>query len=386
MKILHICLGSFYIEGYSYQENLLPKYHKKQGHEVYILASLVSFDKGGRSCLLEGESSYINENGCYVQRIDYKRGVFYKLNRLFRHYTSTLEIIDQIKPGFIFIHGLQFWDVLKVIQYKKTHPEIKICVDNHADFSNSARSFLSRRILHGVVWRYCAKRIEPIVDRFFGVLPARCDFLQNVYGLPKEKIELLVMGADDEFVRYDQREQIRAEIRRKYNIAENEFLIVSGGKLDKWKNIPLLEKAVKQIDNVNVLIFGNITPDMENETQILADGKKIQLIGWIDSKEAYTYFLAADLVIFPGRHSVFWEQVVACGVPCVFKSWSGTHHVDIGGNCIFLYEDSADEIQHVMEDLLNDKEKYANMKKCANSPKRENFLYSKIAKKALLEE
>lgn len=386
MKILHICLGSFYIEGYSYQENLLPKYHKKDGHDVYILASLVSFDKDGRSCLLVGESSYINENGCNVQRIDYKRGVLHKLNHLFRRYTSTLEVIERTKPDFIFIHGLQFWDVLKIIRYKKTHPEIKICVDNHADFSNSARSFLSRWILHGIVWRYCAKRMEPIVDRFFGVLPARCDFLQNVYGLPKEKIELLVMGADDEFVRYDQRKQIRAEIRRKYNIAENEFLIVSGGKLDKWKNIPLLEKAVKQIDNVNVLIFGNITPDMENETRILADGKKIQLIGWIDSKEAYTYFLAADLVIFPGRHSVFWEQVVACGVPCVFKSWSGTHHVDIGGNCIFLYKDSVDEIKGVIEDLLQNREKYENMKKCAVSHKRENFLYSKIARRALLEE
>lgn len=27
MKILHICLASFYIDNYSYQENLLPKFH-----------------------------------------------------------------------------------------------------------------------------------------------------------------------------------------------------------------------------------------------------------------------------------------------------------------------------------------------------------------------
>jgi len=385
MKILHVCLGNFFIDNYSYQENLLTKWHKKLGHDVYILASLVSFDKDGRSCLLNGERSYINENGCYVQRVDYKRGVFYKLNQRFRRYTSTLEIIGKIEPDFIFIHNLQFWDILKIIKYKKTHPNIKICVDNHADFSNSARSFLSRWVLHGIVWKYCARRIEPCVDKFFGVLPARCDFLQNVYGIPKEKIELLVMGADNEFVRYDQREQIKAEIRRKYNIAENEFLIVSGGKLDKWKNIPILEKAVKQIANVKILIFGNITPDMEEETRTLADGNKVQLIGWINSKEAYTYFLAADLVVFPGRHSVFWEQVVACGIPCVFKFWDGTTHVDIGGNCIFLYEDSVDEIQQVIENLMEDKVKYNKMKESATSPKRETFLYSKIAKQALLE-
>ena len=36
MKILHLMLACFYIDNYSYQENYLPKYHKKQGNDVEI--------------------------------------------------------------------------------------------------------------------------------------------------------------------------------------------------------------------------------------------------------------------------------------------------------------------------------------------------------------
>ena len=43
MKILHCCLAAFYIDDYGYQENILPKIHKKQGHQVEILASTETY-------------------------------------------------------------------------------------------------------------------------------------------------------------------------------------------------------------------------------------------------------------------------------------------------------------------------------------------------------
>ena len=48
MKVLHICLSCLYIDRYSYQENLLPKYHKTLGYDVEILASLDIYDETGK--------------------------------------------------------------------------------------------------------------------------------------------------------------------------------------------------------------------------------------------------------------------------------------------------------------------------------------------------
>ena len=60
MKIVHLCLASFYPDGYSYQENLLPKFHKELGLDVEVIASTQSFDKDGRICYLNKTGSYIN--------------------------------------------------------------------------------------------------------------------------------------------------------------------------------------------------------------------------------------------------------------------------------------------------------------------------------------
>ena len=43
MKILHCCLAAFYIDNYGYQENILPKMHKLQGHDVRIVASTETY-------------------------------------------------------------------------------------------------------------------------------------------------------------------------------------------------------------------------------------------------------------------------------------------------------------------------------------------------------
>ena len=115
----------------------------------------------------------------------------------------------------------------------------------------------------------------------------------------------------------------------------------------------------------------------------LVDGIKIQYIGWIDSTDSYKYFAAADLVVFPGRHSVFWEQVVGQGIPMICKYWEGTNHVDLGGNVKFLYEDTVDEIyKSIIALLVDNKAEYSIVKAIALKQKN-IFRYSKIAEKSL---
>ena len=61
MKILHCCLAAFYIDKYGYQENVLPKMHKIQGHEVEILASTENYLNGNKLSYVK-PSIYYNED------------------------------------------------------------------------------------------------------------------------------------------------------------------------------------------------------------------------------------------------------------------------------------------------------------------------------------
>lgn len=385
MKILHICLAAFYIDNYSYQENMLPKYHKKLGYDVSILASLQSFDKNGNASFLEKECEYINEYGIPVKRINYK-GIIKSISKKLKIYNNLYGHINNEKPDIIFIHGCQFSNMKDIKKYIEHNPNTKVFVDNHCDFSNSAKNWLSKNILHKILWKHSAKLIEPYTTKFYGVLPSRVDFIINMYKINPSKVELLLMGADDEKVSEASKEYIKNNIRKKYGIEKDDFLIVTGGKIDySKKQTLLLMEAIKKINNpkLKLLVFGSVTEELQNNVKRLCDKNLVQYIGWIDSEDSYKYFAMADLVVFPGRHSVFWEQVVGLGVPMIVKYWNGADHINISDNCKFLYEDSINEITKIITSIFNNKEEYYRMKESAQTLGREEFSYMNIAKKSI---
>lgn len=386
MKIVHLCLGCFFPDNYSYQENMLPKFHKQLGYEVEVIASLVTFDKDGKGTSLEEGSLYQNEYDIKVTRLDYKKPV--KIYRKLKRYIGTYETLKKANPDILFIHGCQFMDMDLVVKCVKEHSNIKVYVDNHADFSNSGTNWLSKNFLHKILWRHMAHIIEPYTTKFYGVLPARVDWLVNMYKLSKEKCELLVMGADDDKVKEASNPEIRKSIRGKYGIAADDFLIMTGGKIDPWKTQTLLlMEAVAKINNpkVKLIIFGSVMPDLKEQVKNRCIDNKVLYIGWVKSDDSYKYFAAADLVVFPGRHSVFWEQVAGIGIPMLCKYWEGTTHIELGGNVEFIRYDSVTEIQKKIEELIKYPEKYSRMKEVAHKEGMEKFSYKKIAEWALKE-
>ena len=121
---------------------------------------------------------------------------------------------------------------------------------------------------------------------------------------------------------------------------------------------------------------------MQKQVKEICVDNKVIYIGWIKSDDAYNYFASADLVVFPGRHSVFWEQVAGIGTPMLCKYWNGTTHIDLGGNVEFLKEDSASEIKKKIEKLIENPEEFNQMKLIAEKGI-ETFSYKKIAERAL---
>lgn len=384
MKIVHLCLSCFYIDDYSYQENMLPKYHVKQGHDVTVLASLVSFDSKGKPCLLENESVVQTKDGFKVIRIDYKRP-FYNFNKFVRLYNNIYWQLKNENPDIIFIHDFSFMDIGKIIKYASKHKQIKIFVDCHTDYINSAQTWISKNIFHHLIWRYYAKILSPHVEKFYGVTPLRCDFLRDAYKIDPKKIELLVMGVDDELLENKERTLIKQKYSTALKIDDSDFIIVTGGKIDEKKNIHLVMKAVNDLaqKNVKLVIFGTIAPEMKTLFESLIVSESIIYVGWLNSDDILDYLIFADLIIFPGTHSVLWEQAVGVGTPCVFKYWEGMTHVDVGGNCEFLYKDTMDEMKGVLNLILNEKDKYKQMKEVAVKKGLENFSYSEISKRAI---
>jgi glycosyltransferase involved in cell wall biosynthesis len=376
-------LSNFYIDGYSYQENLIPKYHKLMGHDVEIIASLFTFDEKGKGTWLSEPSEYMNENNIKVTRLGYKSPK--KIYRKMRRYVGFERALEKSKPDFLFIHGCSFMDIDKVREYIKKHPNVRVVIDNHTDFENSATNWLSKHILHGVFWKHCAQIMVPYVMKFYGVLPARVDFLKKMYKVPSSKCELLVMGADDIAVQAVT-EKDKESIRKKYRISEKDILLLTSGKIDHNKKETLyLMRAVSELNysHVRLLVMGSVIPELQEDFNSLIDGIKVIYGGWMNPTDTYKYFMAADLVVFPGLHSVYWEQAVGSGCACLFRRIHGFNHVDIGGNCDFFESVDVEGIKNKLITLLNHPDKIVSMRKIAQEKGKEVFSYSEIAKKSI---
>lgn len=380
MKILHICVTGPYTDGFNYQENMLTKYQVKGGHDVCIIASEWEWGKNGKIEKHIGDNSYVNAEGVCVKRLPVKgnKDVFYRYKRFVGFYRA----IEEIAPEVIFIHNLQFFDIDRIVKYAKSHT-VKIFADNHADFSNSARSKLAVAF-YKIVWRYMAQMIEPYTTKFYGVLPARVDFLKDVYKLPTKKCELLVMGADDDEVDRAGTIENQQRIRNELGISKDDFLIVTGGKIDEWKTQTLLlMDAVKQIDNdrIKLLIFGPVSESIRAKFDESFNEQKMRYISWANTQQSYDYFAIADLVAFPGRHSVYWEQAAGQGKPMICKCWEGTTHIDVGGNVRFMKRDDVREITSIIGDIIYNRNKYNTMKNVAENKAMHEYSYTSISRK-----
>ena len=305
MKVTHICLAGPVTDGWNYQDNLLTKYQEKLGYNVSIITSEWIWTEKGKLGKCE-KHDYVNADGVRTIRLPMKGKDDF--NRKFKKYPALYETLEKLSPDVLFIHGVAFLDTKTIVEFLKKHPTVVAYADNHADFSNSATNWLSKNVLHKIIWKHYAQLLVSYVKKFYGVLPVRVDFLSEVYGIPREKCELLVMGADDELVQKAAAPETRARIRSKYGIADDDFLIMTGGKIDAWKTQTLLlMQAVRNIDNpkVKLIVFGSVASELKEQVDKLTDGNRVQYIGWVQARDSYPLFASADLVCFPGRHSVF---------------------------------------------------------------------------------
>ena len=200
-------------------------------------------------------------------------------------------------------------------------------------------------------------------------------------------VELLPMGIDLSEGYGVDRVVARAEMRQKYGFSEEDFVVITGGKLEKRKNTVELIKAIISISNphIKLFLFGSVSDNIKEEAEkLINDNKsKISYGGWAKWNEINKYLLVGDLCIFPGTHSSIWEQAVGMGLPCVFKHWDNITHVDLEGNCLLLDDVSTETIASTIVSLFEDKERLSKMKMIAAEKGPKTFSYEEIAKRAI---
>jgi len=385
MKIVHVCLSGSYNDNWGYQDNMIPKYNRRDGHDVTVITSI--FIDSTKSVGYEkvNPGRYYLQDGVEVIRIPFKKNVFKVIVEKLRFYEGLYSLLEEKKPDLIFMHGIQFLDMKIVTKYIKANPNCTLVADNHASYYNSGRNFISREILHKKIYKKNIQKALPYIEKIFQLAPGCKDFAVNMYNIPDEKMEYLYLGADTEKIDFIMMEGTKAKVRKELKIDDDDFLFITGGKLSKGKNIKSLLMSLKQIhsEKIKLIIFGAFSEDIKDEMlTLIAQDDRVRYIGWLLGDEVYDYYLASDAAVFPGTKSALWEQAICSGLPIICRRWAGMEYVDVGGNVLFV-ENEINELTEKIELLATDRELYEEMKHIACTKGFDTFSYERIARQAI---
>lgn len=349
MRILHLCLANFYMDGYNYQENVLPRINKEDGHEVRIIASTVSYTDNLDVGFVK-PSEYLTEYGVPIKRIPYVRIGPDILTWRIRVYRNLYREIADFAPDVIFAHALSFWSVKDVIRYKKDHPEVKFYADTHTADYNSGRTWFTMHLLHRGLYRWLIQKAVPYLDRFFYIGSSERDFAVKHYGIPLELMEFYPLGGDllpeEEYL---QRRMVR---RAELDMAPGELLLLHSGKLTATKRTKELLEAFSAVPQLKakLVIIGSI-PEEENQNlrPLMEADSRVKYLGWKQASELLEYLCACDLYCQPGYVSATMQNAVCCNCPIMaYPHISYTEALDYG-NILWVKtrEDMVDTFQNL---------------------------------------
>ena len=108
------------------------------------------------------------------------------------------------------------------------------------------------------------------------------------------------------------------------------------------------------------------------------------MTGWAEADEINGLLLAGDIALFPGTHSVLWEQAIGLGLPAVIHRWPGINHLDLGGNTLVIENADDPTLDAVLLDCAQPgSATLADLTTKARTLGPEHFSYSSIARKAI---
>ena len=330
MKIVHI--SNYYFDKLGYHENLLPRYQQKIGNDVILITSdrsLFPYNQIG---------DHEEKEGRFLIKVLETKG---ESKQRFVIFKNLYDCLVELKPDYIFHHGVTAPSLLDVAKYKKKNPSVFVAADCHEDLNNSGRIYPWKLIYYNFLWSKVWKNLIPQIDVIFGVTPARCYFAHLELGIPWDKIRFLPQGADVDEAEY--------WLENKHTRSGNrQITMITGGKWTRNKKLENLLIAMKGLP-INLRVFGKI---YDNKLlKLIQEQQNVEFLGWLDRKHTFKEIVNSDIAIWISFHTTLMEDAIAAELPVILRYYGSTCHL-IRGNGQYLFSGTRKEINFLLRTLL----------------------------------
>ena len=319
MRVVHI--EDFFHPDAGYQLNVLAKYQAHAGHEVFIITSelekipdeLTGFF--GTDDIEAKDRKFEKDYGVVIKRLPIF--CFYSGRSIYK--PGLTKIIDQIDPDMLFIHGGDGTIASLVFIPKFKKKKYAMIFDSHM-LKMAAVNPLSGMFEFFYRLLYTPKVIK---EKMIIIRTQDDDYLSRYLGIPLEQAPYISHATDQMLFKPDIKK--RNQIRKKYGLTENDFVVLYAGKIIESKGADLLARvACSQYKSLNdrrivFLIIGKTTGEFGKiiEEAFAASENRIIRVPTQTYSNLAKYYCAADLAVFPKQCSLSFFDVQACGLPVV---------------------------------------------------------------------
>lgn len=379
MKLLIWTTGNEFTPSMLYKENYLIRAAIMNGDEVVVFANEYTNIQGKTVKASVKE----NVNGYKLRRYKYVSFGNTSITTRIRKINGIENDIIKENPDLIFINCSQIYNIKNLRKIKSAIPNVKIVLDFSTKYLNSARNWISKNILHKIIYRNWIQKALPYVDRVFYISEESKEFARDMYRIPEYMMEH--NNLPGETIPKSIKKEYKKEIFSKLNLNSDNILILYSGKIYGDKKVDNLVRAFKRNNDprLRLLIIGAYTDEAQRQIiePIIASDNRISFMNFVNGDELTKYVSAADLYIQPGSISQTCQTAVCCGTPLAFNDIP-THREIYNGNAFFV--ESEDDILNILEIVSNNNDILKKMSvlsyEMADKELDFKIIYSKILK------
>jgi glycosyltransferase involved in cell wall biosynthesis len=302
-------MGIFWGGGESFDYNL-AKTLKKMGNEVFILTGKPLFSPPRNKIDLE----------VFYLSTPYLRGISYKLGNKIPKIPNAIAQLDLVifeKEAFKWIkENKDKFDVIQILSLPRLAEKIV----------NELKKPVVLRFPGPPAEKWDIPVIKRLKDNPLLKFFAAGDTIRYL----KEKgieIDNIPQG-----VNFDLFKKETSDIRRKYNIKDDEVVLISVGRLISGKGFEFLidgfNEAIKKVQNLKLIIIGDgvLKAKLEKKVAELKIQDKVIFAGRINHKELPKYYSTADIFLLLSSYENFSNAVLeamSCETPIIATNVGG---------------------------------------------------------------
>ena len=198
------------------------------------------------------------------------------------------------------------------------------------------------------------------------------------WGVKNQNIESIPTGIEEDFYQNPDRNKIR----NKFEIKDEEILLLLVSRLTEEKNIEFIFnsviKVLKNNSNVKFLICGDgyLLPKLKNIARENNLENKIIFEGIVPKEELKNYYSAGDIFVYASKsetQGMIVSEAMYCGLPIVAVNATGICDLVQDNVNGFLTAENENEFATVIQKLVYNKELRKKFSEASKQIARENF-------------